>query len=115
MSDQIQQIELQIQDAIDAVEKANALERLEKNKDFKTIISEGYFTEEAKRAVLLRASPNAYDPNVQKDIENVITSVGGLYQYFNKIYRFGDAAAQALENDKKTREELLAEELEEVE
>ena len=111
---QMQQIELTISEAEEQVELAEALQRLHKNKDFKKIILDGYFEKTAQRAVMAKSDVNTQTVEAQKGWDNVIIGVGQLGQYFHKIFVFGENAANALDADKNTREELLAEDLQEA-
>ena len=53
---QIQGIERNITKSVAAIERGIALERLRVNKDFKSIVLDGYFKDEAVRLVHLKAS-----------------------------------------------------------
>lgn len=109
--EQLQRIELTIEEAKDNIERMNALERLFDNKDFKKLILDGYFKEEASRLVMLRADPNATHEDQQKQINLLIDAIGGLRQYFNTIKAFGRMSSNALKDHEKTREEVLQEQL----
>ena len=108
---QIEQIEVSIEQAKDAIDRMKTLERLRNNDDFIKIIREGYFKEEAIRLVMMKSSHNFQGEQAQKDIIKDIDSIGRLEQYFGAIYQIGHTAQRALEADEETREELLAEEL----
>ena len=51
------------------------------------------------------------DGEQQKGVDNRITAVGELYQYFLKIDHFGRMAERSMEADEATLEEVLAEDL----
>lgn len=112
---QLQQIEISLEDAQANVALAEKLNRLHKNKDFQELIIEGYFRDEASRAVLLKADPEMCEDREQKQLNDIITSIGGLRQYFHKVFRLGQMSEQSMEADKQTRQELLAEDLTTVE
>lgn len=112
---QLQQIEISLEDAQANVALAEKLNRLHKNKDFQELIVEGYFRDEASRAVLLKADPEMCEDREQKQLNDIITSIGGLRQYFHKVFRLGQMSEQSMEADKQTRQELLAEDLTTVE
>ena len=109
----LKQVEISIENAHKAIELAQALKRLHDNADFKAVILEDYFHEEAHRAVLLKSDAAMMTPEKKKMVKDVITSIGGLYNYFGKIYRMADMATRALEADQETRQELLEEEMSE--
>lgn len=112
---QLQQIEISLEDAQANVALAEKLDRLHKNKDFQELIIEGYFRDEASRAVLLKSDPEMCEDREQKQISDIITSIGGLRQYFHKVFRLGQMSQQSMEADKQTRQDLLAEDLATVE
>jgi len=109
--EQIQQVELSIEQAQGLIDRMQAMNRLRVNADFQKVIEEGYFQHEASRAVLLRADPTMQTKEKQKNVDNVITSIGGLYQYFITVIRQGNMALKSIEEDKFAREELLREQM----
>jgi len=110
---QLHQVEISIENAEKAIELAKALKRLHDNADFKTVILEDFFHEEAHRAVLLKADEAMAPPEKQKQVDDVITTIGGLYNYFGKIYQMANMSARALAAHQETREEILEEQLSE--
>ena len=110
-ADQIQEVELSIEQARGAVSTMTALDTLRKNKDFKNLIETQYFEKEASRLVLLRADPNMQDSESQVEINNQITAIGYLRQYFTTIYQLGRMAEKAVHDDEATLEELNKAEL----
>ena len=106
---ELAQVELSIEQANANIERLKAFERLQDNKDFKKIITDGYFKEEASRLALLRADSNMQADKDQEQMLKMIDSIGYLRQYFNMIYQFGYMAESALEQHKMTREEILSE------
>lgn len=108
MSDQLHEIELNIKQAQKIVEQGNALERLRNNNDFKKVIMEGYFEQEAIRLVHLKADQNMQDVERQKSILNQIDAIGSLNQYFQTVFHRSSLASKAIAADEETREELLA-------
>jgi len=109
--EQLNRIQISIENAKKAIELAQALQRLHDNPDFKAVILEDYFHEEAHRAVLLKSDGSMTEPEKQKTVDNVITSIGGLYNYFGKVYRMAEMSARAIEADQQTRQEILEEQL----
>jgi len=112
---QLHQIEITLAKAKERLALADALERLHQNPDFKAVILEEFFKEEASRAVMLKSDPNMFQTDQQKIVDNIIIGVGSLFQYFGKVYALADQAARAMEADQDTREELLQEGLVEEE
>ena len=106
-------VEISIEQAEEAIEVAEALKRLHNNKDFQKVIVEGFFKEEASRVVILRADPEMLADEHQKQVNDIITSIGGLYGYFRKIYGVANQAYASLVADQETRGDILEEQLEE--
>jgi hypothetical protein len=111
----INRIEISMDNARKAIDLAKALKRLHENEDFKAVILQDFFVEEAHRAVLLKADAEMKTPEKQKAVDDVITTIGGLYNYFGKIYRLADMSTRALEADQATHGEMLQEQLSENE
>ena len=110
-NEQLEQIEISIEQAQEAVAYRKALSNLLSNKNFEKIISKGYFESEASRLVLLKADPSMSADSDQSLILKSIDSIGFLRQYFTTIMQLGRMAERSIEADQTTREELLAEEL----
>jgi len=105
---QLEHVELSIERAQEAIDKSDALTRLSINKDFINIIQEGYFEKEASRIVLTKADPAVQDVESQKALDNTIIAIGHLRQYFITLHQLGRMSSKAIEDDKNTREEILA-------
>ena len=105
-------IELNMEDAQASINLADALDRLSSNKDFREVVLEGYFREEAVRLVHLKGAAGARDPQVQTDIDKEIGAIGCLRNYFGLLQQKREWAKQAIEAG---REELAMLEEEEAE
>jgi hypothetical protein len=108
----IEEIELNIKEARKVVELGASLERLYSNRDFKKVILEGYFEQEAIRLVQLKADPAMQDEKSQQAIWKLMDAIGRLNQYFRMVIQQADMAKSAIESDEAEKESLLAEELE---
>jgi len=106
---QLEQIEIGIEAAKAQVNKMEALLRLIDNKDFKTVIDEGYFKEEAARVVILKADPEMQEAKYQDQLDKSIIAIGHLRQYLRTVMQMGRMAERSIKDDEQTREELLAE------
>jgi len=104
---QIEQIELDIQEAKKLINAKEHLLRLESYPAFNELIVEGYFKKEASRLVMMKANPATQDDETQHAINKAIDSIGGLQQYFNKVINLGSMAESSLDSHEATREELL--------
>lgn len=108
-STDLQALDQSIKNAKEHIEIANALERLQKNRDFKKVILDGYLTDNAVRLVHLKADSNMQSPESQQEINNQINGIGQLLGYFTTIKQLAEVAHRSLEADEQTREELLQE------
>lgn len=107
----IEAIDRNIRQARTALEEGNALERLRDNKDFKKVVLEGYFKDEAVRLVHLKADPSMQSDASQKSIVAQIDAIGSFSSYLTQTLQRGVMAGKQIESDEATREEILAEEL----
>jgi hypothetical protein len=102
-------LEASIQRAKESVELGKALERLLSNRDFRTVVKEGYFREEAVRLVHLRVDPAMQTPALQDSIVKQMDAIGALSQYFDVLSRQSAMAGRSIESDELTLEELYLE------
>jgi hypothetical protein len=107
--DQIQVIDANIKKAKKLTDFAGALERLQMNKDFKTVIQGGYFQDEAVRLVHLKADQNFQSADAQRSIVQQMDAIGALHQFFQTVFHKSNMAQKSIEADEATREEILAE------
>ena len=108
---QQEELEITIEQARETVALRDALRRLHSNRDFKKVIKEGYFVNDASRVVLLKADPEMESSNSQASIERAIIGIGQLGQYFAKTEALGNMAERAITDNQETLEEIAAEEL----
>ena len=110
MSDaQLKQLEDSIKRAQKFVDMGEALERLYMNKDFRKVVVEGYFEQEAIRLVHLKSDSNMQSTDSQKSIIQQIDAVGSLKQFFNLLSYQAEMAGKTIAFDEQTREDILAE------
>lgn len=110
-SNAVAEIEVSMQEAKDSIELANALERLHHNSDFKKIVLEGYFKDEAVRLVHLKADPNMQDSNRQANIIKDMDAIGSLRMYFGTIYHRAEWSKSAIAAGEEELESLRNEEI----
>jgi hypothetical protein len=108
-AEQIQAIEQNIADAKAHLHLGEALLRLEKNADFKAVISSGYLREQAIRLVLLKADPAMQTPDKQASIVRQIDAIGELHDYFRGLRYNVDAAKKAIASAEEVIDDLRAE------
>lgn len=107
----ISAIERNIEKAKVVLDFSAALERLRGNRDFKKVVLEGYFEQEAIRLVHLKSDPNMQAPAIKQSIESQIDAIGQLSQFFSTVLQKAAMAGRQIEADQTTIEELAAEEL----
>lgn len=107
--DTIKAIEANIKEAKKFVAVADALERLESNRDFKLLIGDGYFTREAVRLVHLKADPSMQKDENQKSIVSQMDAIGSLSQFFVAVRQQANLARKAIEADEQTIEDINGE------
>lgn len=107
----LEAIDISIDEAKAKIQRKEALERLQQNPDFKTIIDDGFLNSHAIRQVMLKAHPQMQEEKAQNMLNRQITAIGELKQFFIAIYSEGMNAANAISQDEATREELLQEDL----
>lgn len=109
MSD-IQEIEVTIKELKEVVERKNAVNRLLGNRDFKKLIMEGYFKDEAARLVGLLGEQAAAQYR-----EEIIRSMDGIAQFkahLRTVRQIGEAAASELAHHEQALEDLRNEDQE---
>lgn len=111
MTSELDELEISIEQAKAMISKADALKRLESNADFKLVVSEGYFKEEAERLTSILGDPNLKD--VQESVLHDLHSLGSLKRYFLTVYQLGQVMSNQLERDLSTKHEIMLESEEE--
>jgi hypothetical protein len=105
----IQALESSIKRAKELVDCGSALERLRTNRDFKKIVVDGYFAEEAIRLVHLKADPAMQSEGSQASIIRQMDAIGSLSDYFRTVDMAANQARRSIQGDEETLEELHAE------
>ena len=103
----IENIEVNIQEAQKFVDKMESLLALTKNKHFISIVDKGYFEQEASRLVLLRADPSMQKPEDQASILKSIDAIGSFRQYLYTTMQMGRMMEKSLKEDIAMRDEML--------
>lgn len=103
MSDHdIETIELSIEEAKKVVRQGEMLDKLMGNREFKKIVLEGYFQDEAVRCVQAYGDPNLgeYREEILKDI----SGIGSFQQYLHKVRMTAQMMRQQLSDLEEERE-----------
>jgi hypothetical protein len=106
MSD-IEQIELSLNDAKELVARRDSILKLRTNRDFRKIILDGYFKDEAVRLTSLTAAPG-FEKH-RDDVFLSIQAISLLQQYLQTVLQLGDTAAKNIEDYNAELELLRAE------
>ena len=89
--DTINQTQTASRDVSYWVEMAEALERLEKNVDFKKVIEEGYFKDKAVSGVSILASDQVKNSGRRTDVMEGLIAISSLQDHFYTIKAMGQA------------------------
>lgn len=108
-SQEIQAIEANMKRGQNLIDQGNSLERLRSNKDFKKVVLESYFEQEAIRLVQLKADPSMQSAEMQASIIKQMDAIGAVAQYFQTLHYLALMARKAMAADEEMRDELLAE------
>lgn len=108
---QIHEIEINIEQAKSFVGMGESLEKLFRNRDFKKIVMDGYFKDEAIRLVHLKGDPSMQKPELQEAILRDIDAISALHSYFQALQQRADHARYAIEEGEKEIEELRSEDI----
>lgn len=93
----------------EAIELNNALQRLMDNRDFKKVVTNGYFSKEAIRLVLLKGKHDYQSDVQQKNIVAKIDAIGNFSNYLDNIAMEAELAIKNSNADEQTRDEILFE------
>lgn len=110
-NDTVQSLEQSILQSKALVEMGQALERLQASRDFKKVVLDGYFREEAIRLVHLKGNPHTQTAEMQRSIVNQIDAIGAVSDYFTTVLFKARQGERSIAADQETVEELAREEL----
>ena len=105
----LEEIESDLKTAKELVEFGEAIKRLNSNKDFKTVILEGYLKDNAIRLVHLRADAYHQSPERQASILSQLDGIGGLNDFLGTKLHFADMAVKKVQEIEETIEEMSGE------
>lgn len=88
----------------------DALNRLEKNADYKLLIGNGYLKEEALRIVSLRTDPSTQSELSQRNLIRDIDGIASFQDYLRHIRIDGENAKNSVNQSEQTLEAALIEE-----
>lgn len=94
MTNQNEEIELETTEAQYWVQQKEALDRLEQNEDFKTVILDGYFKERALDQVSLLGSDYVKNNGLRPQVMELLVAISTLQDHFATIKNLGAIAEQ---------------------
>ena len=106
---QLEEINLTIEEAKKAIDLMKAYHRLADNPDFKLLIGQAYFIDEAAEVVAKKVRLEYSDEANQSFLDKIIYGIGSLRLYFNKVHNMGVKAENALEDHYETRNQIMQE------
>ena len=107
----IKELEANIESAKEFIELGSALERLFSNRDFKRVVLNGYFKDEAVRLVHLKGALESQNSDVQKDIIGKIDAISNFSNYLKSIEKNAELSNKTVVLDEETRNEIISEDL----
>jgi|TARA_B110000211_G_C13986789_1_gene512085 hypothetical protein len=107
--EQLQELEDNINDAKHFIDIKDSTIKLFKNKEFKKVVLDYYFKEEAARLVMAKSS--SLNEEQKKMIDNMMYGIGALSNFFDSVLTRGTQAEQAYRDDELARTEILQEDL----
>lgn len=104
----IQEIELTIEHAKEIVERGESARRLASNSDFKKLVLDGYFVNEAARLALLHSDPSINE-EIREKVLRDLNGPGAFKRYLSTIIQMGDQAIRELPELQEALDEARAE------
>jgi competence CoiA-like predicted nuclease len=105
--EQIEVLESNMIESQHFVDVKNSMVKLQNNKEFKKVITEYYFKEEAARLVMAKSSN--LNEEQQLVIDKMIYGIGSLAKFFDSVLSRGVQSEQQLAEDEETKATLIQE------
>ena len=105
--EQLENLEANMVEAKHFVDVKNSFEKLSRNRDFKKVITEYYFKEEAARLVMAKSSNLTEEQQIV--IDKMIYGIGSLAKFFDSVLSRGIQAEQQVVEDEETKANILQE------
>ena len=106
--EEIKEIELSIEHAKEIALRGEMAEKLATNHEFKKLILDGYFRDEAARLALLSSDP-ALDQTSREHVLRDLNGPGSLKRYLSAIVQMGRVAQNEIREAYQTMDEIRAE------
>lgn len=107
MANDLEELEKCIEQASNTVKLGDSLKRLSSNREFKQIVLEGYFKDEAVRLVHLKSDSNMQSNETQASILNQINAIGAFSNYLDIILYKANLAEKSIESAEEAKDEYL--------
>ena len=104
--EQIEVLEANMAESKHFVDVKDSMVKLQKNRDFKKVITEYYFKEEAR---LVMAKSSNLTEEQQMVIDKMIYGIGSLAKFFDSVLSRGVQSEQQLADDEETKALLIQE------
>ena len=105
--EQLDSLEFSMDEAKHFISVKNSMLKLQNNRDFKKVITEYYFKEEAARLVMAKSSNLTEEQ--QMVIDKMIYGIGSLAKFFDSVLSRGVQSEQQLADDEETKALLIQE------
>lgn len=111
MTNLVRNIDAEIKDHKEKVKLAEALSRLENNRDFKKVFGEAYCKEFAQNLITQRALPEMRSrPEMIEANTRKLDAISEVQHFFRGVHAMGAHSAAALPESEETRTAILNEE-----
>ena len=107
MEEQLKQVDSSIAECKHLMNVRDSLVKLQKNRDFKKVILESYFKEEAARLVMAKSSDLGSEH--QDIFDRMIYGVGSLAKFLDMVITRGDQAEEELASHEEAKVLILQE------
>jgi 5-methylthioribose kinase len=104
--EQLEQLDNSIAEAKEFINIRNSVLKLQKNREFKQVITEYYFKEEAARLVMAKSSNLTEEQQLL--IDKMIYGIGSLAKFLDSTLVRGAQADQSYAEDEQSRVEIIA-------
>lgn len=107
---EVRNIDIEIEQAEKMVAVRDALVRLEKNRDFRKVVSEGFLKDFALNTIAVRGRPEfRNNPMLIESNTRKLDAMGELQEYFRNVHANGKMMEGSLVEARELRNEVMGE------
>jgi hypothetical protein len=111
MQHEVRNIDIEIEQAKKSIALRDALVRLEKNRDFRKVVTEGFLKEFALNTIAVRGRPEFRNSEaLMESNTRKLDAMGELHEYFRNVKSNGLMMESALSEAQELRDEVAMEE-----